>query len=62
MAQQIQGLDAMFYDGNFFENKYQAAKQKYLMTYKTEVQKPMLQYYGLTKPGYTKYVGRRWNY
>ncbi len=62
MAQQVQGLDAMFYDGSFFENKYQEARMRYLMMYKTEVQKPSLTYYATTQPGYTKYVGRRWNY
>lgn len=60
-AQQQQGLDALFYDGNFFGQQYQEGLAKYKSMYKSEVQKPQSSYYKVNPPGYGRYLGR-WNY
>lgn len=56
MAQQLQGLDAMFYDGNYFEGKYQTSVGKYKIMYKSEWSKPINSYYSIRRSGYSKYV------
>ncbi len=61
VAQQLQGLDAAFYDGNFFLQQYQGEVQRYKDLYKSEKQKPRQAYYGLPKPGYSSWLPRRWN-
>ncbi len=59
--QQQQGLDAQFYDGNFFLGEYQKCLTRYKMMYKSEIQKPQSSYYTPSRPGYGRYLGR-WNY
>lgn len=61
-AQQIQGLDAMFFDSNFFGQEYLKAKTRYTSLNKSEVQKPRLPWYTPIKGGYGKFLGRRLNY
>lgn len=60
-TQQQQGLDAAFYDGNFFGQAYQTALARYKAMYKSELQKPQSTYYGMPGKGYRKYIGRRYN-
>lgn len=60
-VQQQQGLDALFYDGNFFGQQYQEGVTLYKLNYRSEVQKPQTSYYKPSRPGYTRYWGR-WNY
>lgn len=57
--QQLQGLDAMFYDGNFFGQQYLEGVQLYKNKYKSQVQTPQSVYYVPTKPGWAKYINRR---
>ena len=57
--QQQQGLDAQFYDGQFFLNAYMDALAKYKARYKSELQKPQSNYYGMPSQGYNKVIGRR---
>lgn len=59
-AQQQQGLDAQFYDANFFLTKYQEGVAKYKSLYKSEIQKPQSLYYRMTRPGFGRFLGR-WN-
>lgn len=58
-TQQIQGLDAMFFDSNFFGQEYLKAKEKYTSLIKSEVQKPRQPYYTPQKGGYSKFLGRQ---
>lgn len=60
-AQQLQGLDAMFYDANFFLGEYEKDKAKYTARQPSQVQKSSQSYYTPQKGGYGKYVGRRWS-
>ncbi len=53
-VQQQQGLDAMFYDGNYFGNLYQHELQRYKAMYKSEVQLPRSTYYLKPNPSYTQ--------
>lgn len=59
-VQQQQGRD-MLTDNNFFWTKYLEMKKRYMAMYKSEVIKPQQTYYAIPKPGYTKYIGRRYN-
>ncbi len=59
-VQQQQGLDATFYDGPFFENKYQAALLRYKSMYKSELQKPQSSFYTMPQVGYNHILGRGW--
>ena len=52
-GQYIQGLDAMFYDANFFMTSYQEGLKRYKAMYKSDVQLPQSQYYQPTNPSYT---------
>ncbi len=61
VAQQLQGLDAEFFDANFFLQNYQQDVERYKGLYKSEKQKPRQPYYGLPKPGYNAFLPRRWN-
>ena len=61
-VQQQQGLDAMFYDGNFFGQAYQDALAKYKARYKSELQKPQSAYYRMPPRGYDRVIGRVFNY
>ncbi len=60
-AQQLQGLDAAFFDSNFFLQNYAQGVDRYKGLYKSEKQKPQQPYYGLPKPGYSSFLPRRWN-
>lgn len=61
MAQQMQGLDALFYDANFFDTEYQKALTRYMAQYKSQVQKPQSKYYVKPTPSYQKWLsGRNW--
>lgn len=59
-VQQQQGIDASFYDGPFFENKYQQALLRYKSLYKSEVQKPQSTYYYQPQKGYNNIPGTGW--
>lgn len=58
--QQQQGLDALFYDGSFFQEKYNSALTRYMALYKSEIQTPQSVYYKMNKGGYGLF-GNRWN-
>lgn len=58
-VQQQQGLDAAFYDGNFFGQAYQDTLTKYRARYKSEMQKPQSSYYRIPPAGYSRIIGRR---
>lgn len=55
--QQQQGLDAMFYDGNFFMREYQEGVARYNALYKSEVQKPQSTYYGMPRVKNNRFIG-----
>lgn len=59
-VQQQQGLDASFYDGNFFGQQYQAGLARYKAMYKSELQKPQSSYYTMPDTGYNNIIGRMW--
>jgi hypothetical protein len=61
-VQQIQGLDAMFFDSQFFGEKYQEALVRYKAQYKSEWQKPKSIYYRQPVQSYRKWIGWRYNY
>lgn len=58
VMQQLQGLDATFYDGNFFLQEYTNGVARYKQLYKSEVQKPQTMYYYQNNKGYGRYFGR----
>jgi hypothetical protein len=60
ITQQLQGIDAMFHDGPFFQEEYEKQVARYQALYKSEVQKPHTTYYRLARPGYSQYFGGRW--
>jgi len=60
VVQQQQGLDATFYDGPYFENKYQQALLRYKSMYKSELQKPQSLYYNQPDTSYNRFFGRGW--
>ena len=59
-AQQLQGLDAMFYDANFFMGEYEKDKAKYCARQPSQVQKSRQAYYTPSKGGFGKWLGRNW--
>jgi hypothetical protein len=59
VAQQTQGLDALFYDADYFLGAYNAGVARYKALYKSEKQLPQSTYYGMKTPGYTKYINRQ---
>ncbi len=63
MTQQVQGLDALFYDANFFLGEYNKALAMYKSQYKSEWQKPRSQYYTM-QPNSNRFWsgGNRYNY
>lgn len=61
-VQQQQGLDAMFYDGSFFAQKYAEGVGRYRGLYKSEAQKPQTTFYRMPGRGFGRYLGRRFNY
>lgn len=60
-AQQLQGLDALFYDANFFMGEYEKDRAKYTARQPSQVQKSRQAYYKPSKGGYGKFIGRRYN-
>ena len=62
MVQQVQGLDAMFFDSNHFQEKYQKAMALYKGQYKSEWAKPRSVYYNLPNPSNKQWYGGRINY
>ncbi len=60
VCQQLQGVDALAYDANFFLQNYLQGVQKYKNTYKSQVQKPQSTYYQMPSKGYTSFLPRRW--
>jgi len=59
-TQQIQGLDATFFDSSFFGQEYLKNKERYTSMTKSQVEKPHEPYYTPQQAGYGKYLGRRW--
>lgn len=60
--QQQQGVDAMTYDGTFFQKQYDAGVAKYKLMYKSQVQKPQTTYYRTPDVSNRRFIGRRFNY
>lgn len=61
-AQQQQGISALFFDSNYFLQKYNDALALYKAQYKSEIQLPQNSFYTLKRGGYDGYVGIRWIY
>lgn len=59
-VQQMQGLDALFFDSNNFESRYTDALAKYMAQYKNERTKPHSYYYSLPQTGYRRYISSSW--
>ncbi len=57
-VQQQQGLDATFYDGNFFLQQYTQGVARYKAMYKSELQKPQSVYYSQPNASYRRFFGR----
>ena len=51
-CQQLQGLDAMFFDANFYLGEYEKERQKYAAKQPSQVQKSRQEYYQPNKGGY----------
>lgn len=60
-TQQQQGVDALFYDGNFFKAEYERCLARYQAMYKSELQKPQGTYYYQPNQTNRRYYGARWN-
>ncbi len=58
-TQQVQGLDATFFDSSFFGQEYMKGKTRYTSLNKSQVDKPKESYYSPQRGGYGKYLGRR---
>ncbi len=58
-VQQMQGLDALFYDDNHFESRYQSSLAEYKSKYKSEITKPKDTYYRLPRPSLRRFFGSR---
>lgn len=52
MAQQQQGVDALFYDANYFSSRYDQGIERYKALYKSEKTIPTASYYILPKSNY----------
>lgn len=61
-VQQMQGLDALFFDASKFETRYQAWLATYKAKYKSEILKPQGQYYQTPKSSYQRYLTSGWGY
>lgn len=57
MVQQIQGVDALFFDAGQFEQRYQAAIATYKNKYKSETTKPQTVYYWQPRASYNRFGG-----
>lgn len=62
-CQQTQGLDAMFFDANYFLQLYQEGVKRYKSMYKSQVQLPQSTYYSLPNPrnNYWTWGRTRWS-
>ncbi len=61
-VQQLQGVDALFFDANYFLQLYQEGLKRYKSMYKSQVQLPQSTYYPLPNPQSDYWVGRsRWS-
>jgi len=60
LVQQQQGLDALFYDANQFEQRYQSALASYTQKYKSEIIKPTTTYYKQKQSSYRRYFGQNY--
>ncbi len=61
-VQQIQGLDALFFDDQFFQQKYNLALAEYKAQYKSEWQKPKSTYYSMPNASYLSRISKRNNW
>ena len=59
-VQQQQGMDALYYNGSFFAQKYQQGIERYKDLYKSQAQKPQSTYYAKPNPSNGRYYNRRW--
>lgn len=63
MTQQVQGVDAMFFDSNHFDQRYAKDLALYKAQYKSEWQKPRSTYYGMPNSSNKRfYNGNRFSY
>ncbi len=60
-VQQIQGLDAMFFDDQYFQQKYNTALAEYKAQYKSEWILPKSTYYKFPNSSFKNNIGRRFN-
>jgi hypothetical protein len=56
MAQQQQGVDALFYDANYFSSRYDQAVERYKALYKSEKQLTQASYYTMPNKGYNQTI------
>jgi hypothetical protein len=56
MAQQQQGVDALFYDANYFSSRYDQAVERYKALYKSEKQLTQASYYSMPNKGYNNTI------
>jgi hypothetical protein len=56
MAQQQQGVDALFYDANYFSSRYDQAIERYKALYKSEKQFTQASYYSMPNTGYNQNI------
>lgn len=56
MAQQTQGVDALFYDANYFSSRYDTGIERYKALYKSEKQLPQASYYYMPGPSYNQTI------
>ncbi len=61
LAQQTQGLDALFYDASFFENVYTQGVTRYQAMYKSEVKLPQTTYYQMPIANPVQYWNQWYN-
>lgn len=59
-TQQMQGLDAAFFDAGNFEQRYTDALATYKNKYKGEKTKPHSYYYNQPRAGYRRYMSSSW--
>lgn len=57
VVQQQQGLDALFFDANQAETRYQAELISYRSKYRSEISKPHTAYYTTPRASYRRYMG-----
>lgn len=60
VVQQQQGADALYFDANQAEQRYQTELSNYKNKYKSEVSKPHASYYTTPRAGYRRYFNGRY--